>query len=204
MKDIIGIRVVCLDLLNLDEIVQEFKSSNNLEIIKEKRWIETADIDGYRGIHLIVKLKNPTLITNSNIKAELQIRTVSQHFWAIFSHRDLYKSNRVFVPHTLERVNQLSDELYLREKDVQRLRSEIKAEPLVINLPNLQSLLESLHIKITPEELRDVFDIFEKIGLTKHSNIPKLHTALTSEYSPRMMNMDSIMKWISYLSSVFF
>jgi ppGpp synthetase/RelA/SpoT-type nucleotidyltranferase len=152
-KDILGIRVICLDIIGLDKIYSALKTSTIINVIEEKRWVESADNDGYRGIHLIFTLKDTSSLSNSEIKAEIQIRTVAQHFWASFSHRDIYKTGNILNPHTFERVHQLSDILYMNELEVQRLDLEIKQDPLTVNIPRLKSLLDSLMISNSTPEL---------------------------------------------------
>jgi ppGpp synthetase/RelA/SpoT-type nucleotidyltranferase len=53
----------------------------------EKRWIEESD-NGYRGIHLVFTAKAGTLC-NPELKGEIQLRTIAQHYWATFSHHDI-------------------------------------------------------------------------------------------------------------------
>lgn len=194
IKDILGIRVICLDLMSLDKIAEELHSSTIIEILKEKRWLETADSDGYRGIHLIVTLKNKSDLSNSNIKAEIQIRTVAQHFWASFSHRDLYKTERLLLPQTNDRVRALSETLYFAECEVQRLAADIHNDPLKINGPNLNSLFKTLKIHIQTPDL----GIFLK-GLAMYGfgnmTIPELQIALTSKKNLEHIDISEIETW---------
>ncbi len=198
-KDILGIRVICLDIIGLDKIYSALKTSTIINVIEEKRWIESADNDGYRGIHLIFTLKDTSSLSNSDIKAEIQIRTVAQHFWASFSHRDIYKTGNILNPHTFERVHQLSDILYQNELEVQRLDLEIKQDPLTINIPRLKSLLDSLMISTSTPELESFYDKLDRYGFLHTCNIPKLQIAITSMSNSFLMNMNEVEIWILWL-----
>jgi putative GTP pyrophosphokinase len=194
-KDVLGIRVICLDLSSLDLVCQFLQSSPKITILNTKRWIETADQDGYRGIHLIFTLNDKSHLNNPDIKGELQIRTVAQHCWASFSHRDLYKADRLIFANTSERIRELSDTLYRSEKEVQRLASEIKTNPLSVNPISLNSLFLHFNQHFTLDEIERFYELLCQFNYD-HVDIPGVQAALTLDKNSINVDITNVEDWI--------
>lgn len=107
IQDLCGLRLVLLfkrDIESVRKIISE-----NFDILKEYDTINRLDSNqfGYSSFHMIVKMPGswfelPTLKGFSNLKAEIQIRTLSQHTWAAASHVLQYQSEEN-VPKTILR-----------------------------------------------------------------------------------------------------
>lgn len=93
INDIAGIRIICplkSDVYKIRDYIREF---NDIEIIKEKDYIEHPKESGYKSYHIILKV--PTFIgeEESKVKVEIQIRTLAMDFWASLEHKLRYKPN---------------------------------------------------------------------------------------------------------------
>ena len=91
VKDIIGIRIVCSFLSDVNEIVYIIKKSKQFKIVSEKNYIENPKDTGYMSYHLIIEIP---LYLNEKIEyipAEIQIRTVAMDFFATLDHKIRYK-----------------------------------------------------------------------------------------------------------------
>jgi len=113
VHDIIGIRIVCVFLSDVYDIVKMIKKTGQFEIVNEKDYIETPKETGYISYHLIVKVPVYLKETVEYIKAEIQIRTMAMDFWASIDHKIQYK----FKEAPLE----VQNELYQRSLDIKSL-----------------------------------------------------------------------------------
>lgn len=89
MADIGGCRAILTNIKDVDLLVasyQKAKSKNprRHEEIRIRDYISNPKVDGYRGIHIIVKYRSKALKHKvyNGLKIEIQIRSKLQHAWA--------------------------------------------------------------------------------------------------------------------------
>lgn len=97
VNDIAGVRVVCSYIDDVYEVAEMLKRQGDIEIVKEKDYIKEPNYNGYRSLHLDVKV--PVYLSSSKemISAEIQLRTVAMDFWASLEH-DLHYKNDKDIP----------------------------------------------------------------------------------------------------------
>lgn len=133
ITDIIGIRIVCLYLIDIDTIRKDLKKDfNELEFTDKTEQIErTDDKFGYRSLHLELTLNNknanlPEYKQYEELKFELQIRTIIQDAWSVLDHKIKYKRS---IPHNLKRrINRLSALFEVADEEFFRISEEIRTE----------------------------------------------------------------------------
>ncbi|MDA3647872.1 GTP pyrophosphokinase family protein [Saccharopolyspora indica] len=91
LTDIAGVRVVCpfiSDVYLLRDVIRQ----HEIEIVQTKDYIAEPKPNGYRSLHLIIKM--PVHLSNRTelVAVELQLRTIAMDFWAAVEHELLYKS----------------------------------------------------------------------------------------------------------------
>ena len=91
IKDIIGIRLVCSFLTDIYDIVSLISMISDISIVEKKDYISNPKASGYTSYHLIVLVPIVYNGKKEFVKAEIQIRTVAQDFWASLSHKIQYK-----------------------------------------------------------------------------------------------------------------
>jgi putative GTP pyrophosphokinase len=129
ITDMMGIRVVCLFLEDLDTVEDLIK--RNITVIEvERKGQNTFREFGYESNHLLVKIPPDILYKWGNTDfdvAEIQIRTLLQDAWAEVEHEFVYKSE--FTPldtpikRKLAAVNaslSLADLIFQEIRDYQR------------------------------------------------------------------------------------
>jgi ppGpp synthetase/RelA/SpoT-type nucleotidyltranferase len=83
MQDIGGCRVIVSNIKKLRQIERELKKKKEFRIKKGlpkyKDYVTNPKDDGYRGLHLIGKFPD---IYGTTKHIEVQIRTITQHYWA--------------------------------------------------------------------------------------------------------------------------
>lgn len=91
VKDMIGIRIVCSFIDDVDTIVNIIKKTKQFRVISEKNYIDNPKSTGYMSYHLIVEIPLYLDETVEYIPAEIQIRTVAMDFFASLDHKIRYK-----------------------------------------------------------------------------------------------------------------
>ena len=93
--DVAGLRVICAYVDDIYVIADALKNQSNIEIVAEKDYIAIPKPNGYRSLHLIIKI--PVYFTNQERKmnVEVQIRTIAMDFWATLEHQLKYQKQLV-------------------------------------------------------------------------------------------------------------
>jgi putative GTP pyrophosphokinase len=106
MNDIVGLRVVCLFLSDIEPVGQAIRDC--FDVIKEDNKIEgqPASSFGYMSVHFVARMKKeykgPRYDLISDIPFEIQVRTIAMDAWAAASHYLDYKTD-VDIPKELRR-----------------------------------------------------------------------------------------------------
>lgn len=84
LDDVIGVRVICENLVDVEELSSRIQDSP--EFFRLKGYLDEPAPTGYRGIHHIMKFDQPvTKDICLSMRFEIQVRTYLQHQWAIWS-----------------------------------------------------------------------------------------------------------------------
>lgn len=106
MNDIVGVRVVCLFLSDIERVGQAIRDC--VDVVKEDNKIEgqPASSFGYMSVHFVARMKKeykgPRYDLISDIPFEIQVRTIAMDAWAAASHYLDYKTD-VDIPKELRR-----------------------------------------------------------------------------------------------------
>ncbi|MTD58091.1 GTP pyrophosphokinase [Amycolatopsis pithecellobii] len=91
IEDIAGIRVVCPFVPDVYMVARMLGQQDDVEIVRTKDYIATPKPNGYRSLHLIVRI--PVFLSDrvEKVKVEIQMRTIAMDFWAAVEHKLFYK-----------------------------------------------------------------------------------------------------------------
>lgn len=92
INDIVGARIVCVDLDDVARTIEMIRTMPNIRIINEKDYINHPKESGYRSYHIIVEIDVPVCNTMIPIKAEIQVRTLLMDAWSSLEHEIIYKN----------------------------------------------------------------------------------------------------------------
>lgn len=92
--DIAGLRVIATYIDDVYALVKVLSMQDDLEIIKVKDYIANPKPNGYRSLHIIVKIPIYFLDRKQYVPVEIQFRTIAMDFWASLEHTLKYKKNR--------------------------------------------------------------------------------------------------------------
>ena len=124
--DIAGVRVVCEYISDVYFLLDYIKENPLIHIIEIDDKIEKPTSEGYRGIHIIVKVDvYYKKQLHKDIKVEIQLRTSFQNGWAMKTHKLTYKRNGELSQAIANQMKILSDSLYEADSKAQELRKLI-------------------------------------------------------------------------------
>ena len=130
IHDLVGFRVVCLFLADLNELKNLFKTEFDVFDVDDKIKDKELNIFGYMSVHLKARLKSSSLFKASiddaiiNMPFEIQIRTIAQEAWASISHYLDYKKDNN-IPDDLKRdFHALSGLFYVADTHFGILKQE--------------------------------------------------------------------------------
>ena len=98
LNDIAGIRVICSYIDDIYTVKKLLSKQNDIEVIKEVDYIKAPKPNGYRSLHLVLRV--PVFFSDrmEKVKVEVQIRTIAMDFWASLEHQMKYKQNILGKP----------------------------------------------------------------------------------------------------------
>ena len=112
MYDIAGLRMMCQFVDDIDIVVELLRQRQDFEVVEERNYIEYTKESGYRSYHVIISYPIETLHGQTNILAEIQIRTLAMNFWATIEHTLRYKYDGDYPPEIRNRLEQLRQHFY--------------------------------------------------------------------------------------------
>ncbi|MBQ8288662.1 MAG: GTP pyrophosphokinase family protein [Clostridia bacterium] len=94
LNDIAGIRIVCCYIDDVYRVADMLLAQSDIELIKSQDYIKSPNFNGYRSLHL--DLRVPVFLSErtEKVTVEVQLRTVAMDFWASLEHDLRYKSDK--------------------------------------------------------------------------------------------------------------
>jgi len=125
VHDIAGIRVICNYIDDIYVVESLLIQQPDITLVKRKDYIERPKENGYRSLHLVVKV--PVFLSEKTelVPVEIQLRTIAMDYWASLEHMLRYKNNSDMAEYAstlLECANTLAD----TEKAMQQIRMRIE------------------------------------------------------------------------------
>lgn len=128
INDIAGVRVVCNYIDDVYRVAEMLERQNDLEIIKRQDYIKTPNYNGYRSLHLDIRVPVYLSDRTEYIVAEIQIRTIAMDFWASLEHDIRYKADKSKLPAGInEEMFDCADKIAEIDMQMQEMYKRIKA-----------------------------------------------------------------------------
>ena len=90
--DIAGVRVVCPYIKDVYEIRDRILAQDEIQIMNIKDYIENPKKNGYRSLHMVIRVPIYFMNKKQMVPVEIQIRTLAMDLWASLEHDIMYKS----------------------------------------------------------------------------------------------------------------
>ena len=118
--DAVGVRIICSFASDVFHIVEQLEQDPSLEILEKKNYLSRPKPNGYRSIHLCLRLKD------TGVLAEIQIRTIAMDFWATLEHQVKYKKSIPDEALIRKELKRCADEIASVDLSMQTIREIIK------------------------------------------------------------------------------
>lgn len=126
--DIAGIRVVCNYVDDVYRIADLLVGQADVTQIKRKDYIVNPKPNGYRSLHVVVKVPIFLAEETVDVPAEVQIRTIAMDMWATLEHQLKYKTDNEVNKNLQTKLRFCADRLNAIDNEMQEIYEEIKIE----------------------------------------------------------------------------
>jgi ppGpp synthetase/RelA/SpoT-type nucleotidyltranferase len=129
--DIVGHRIVCHNLQDVERVVGSLEASLKADGIHVQRsdYVKHPQSTGYRAIHLVVRLPIQIGPIKRKVGCEIQVRSLLQNSWAELSRTDIYTKEETLSPALLTLMTRLADMLKVADDIANDIRQEISKPP---------------------------------------------------------------------------
>lgn len=127
LNDIAGIRVVCCYIDDIYKIAELLLKQKDVTLVKKKDYIANPKENGYRSLHLVVKI--PIFLSDrvEFVPVEIQIRTVAMDFWASLEHQLRYKKDTAISQEIDTELAECAESIAALDMKMQGLYKKVNA-----------------------------------------------------------------------------
>lgn len=125
IRDVAGIRVTCPFIADVYAIADMLCSQEDITLIETKDYIEHPKPNGYRSLHLVVKIPVYFSEFRQEVIVELQIRTVGMDSWASLEHQLCYKKEYNITDEIVAELKRCADVIADNDRRMQRIASKL-------------------------------------------------------------------------------
>lgn len=127
INDIAGIRVVCCYIDDVYAVEKMLLRQTDMELVKRQDYIETPNYNGYRSLHLDMRVPVNLSDHTEHVLVEIQIRSVAMDFWASLEHDLRYKADKATLPTGInEEMHDCADEIAEIDRKMQDMYRRIQ------------------------------------------------------------------------------
>jgi putative GTP pyrophosphokinase len=109
--DLAGVRLVCRFFNEVDEITRILQELDGIEIHTVKDYVNNPKPNGYRSVHIILRVPVQNAGFERMQYVEVQIRTIAMDFWASLEHELKYKKDISDAEMMFEELKRCADEI---------------------------------------------------------------------------------------------
>lgn len=109
LHDVAGIRVICSFPQDVYMLADALLAQDDIELVEIKDYIKNPKPNGYRSLHLIVKVPIFLLHEKKIMKTEIQLRTIAMDSWAALEHQLKYKKDTEFTEEMVKELKYCAD-----------------------------------------------------------------------------------------------
>ena len=128
INDIAGLRVVCCYIDDVYRVEEMLLRQSDMELVKRQDYIETPNYNGYRSLHLDLRVPIYLSDRTESVLVEVQLRTVAMDFWASLEHDIRYKVDKTKLPEGInEEMFECAGTIAEIDRQMQDMYQRIKA-----------------------------------------------------------------------------
>lgn len=121
--DVAGIRVICRYIDDIYTVMDLLKGQTDLSVVQVKDYIKNPKENGYRSLHIVMKV--PVFFVEGVVElpVEIQIRTIAMDFWASLEHKLRYKSDGEIPKFIAQELKECADDISKNDIKMQKIHS---------------------------------------------------------------------------------
>lgn len=125
LQDIAGVRIICNYIEDIYRIADMLVKQHDIEEVERKDYIRAPKPNGYRSLHMVVRI--PVFLSNHTelVSVEVQIRTIAMDFWASLEHRLRYKNDVEATASLKERLKRCAEQSAALDMEMQSIYKEM-------------------------------------------------------------------------------
>ena len=138
IHDIAGIRVICFYIDDVFSVAEALLKQDDIVLVSRKDYITEPKENGYRSLHLIVKVPVFLAERRLEMEVEVQLRTLAMDFWSGLEHQLRYKSDyaekdalKLELKRCAETINSIDREMMQFRAKIEEL-SDIPTEEEIL------------------------------------------------------------------------
>lgn len=125
LYDIAGIRITCPFISDVYHVMQMLLKQPDVKVVKIKDYIKEPKKNGYRSLHIIVKVEVYFSDRKRLIPVEIQVRTIAMDFWACLEHQLHYKKDYPMPEDIEQELKSIADSITETDIRMQNLAKHI-------------------------------------------------------------------------------
>ena len=124
INDVVGTRIICAFTDDVYAAADWLIARPDVELLVRKDYIANPKPNGYRSLHLVVRLKEGPAAGLPSV--EVQLRTIAIDFWATLEHQMKYKKSIANSELMSRELKRCADEITAVDLSMQALRNAIR------------------------------------------------------------------------------
>ncbi len=127
LHDIAGVRVICPYIDDIYTVADALLKQDDVTYVEKKDYIKKPKPNGYRSLHLIVKVPVFFADGRRDMTVEVQIRTIAMDFWASLEHQLHYKENDQIPESVLARLHDCAESIDEVDREMLLIRRQVES-----------------------------------------------------------------------------
>lgn len=138
IHDIAGVRVICSYIDDVYLVAEALLKQDDITLVTRKDYIENPKANGYRSLHLIVKV--PVFLSERRLEmeVEVQLRTIAMDFWASLEHQLHYKTDFDGKDALVDELRKCAETISQTDNDMMKIRSKVEN---LVDIPTEDEIL---------------------------------------------------------------
>lgn len=128
LYDIAGVRVICNYIDNIYDLADMLCGQGDVAVLRRRDYIQEPKPNGYRSLHLTVRI--PVFLSTGSVgvPVEIQIRTIAMDFWASLEHQLRYKAEHTVPPSLRAQLKACAEESAALDLRMQAIYRQLSKE----------------------------------------------------------------------------
>lgn len=128
LYDIAGVRVICNYIDDIYDLADMLCGQGDVAVLRRRDYIQEPKPNGYRSLHLTVRI--PVFLSTGSVgvPVEIQIRTIAMDFWASLEHQLRYKAEHAVPPSLRAQLKACAEESAALDLRMQAIYRQLSKE----------------------------------------------------------------------------